>query len=54
MCMTQQGDLSHCVVWPGGQVAQIHPSQNTATKGSKRGQEGMTNEAIFQFRYFLA
>ena len=32
----------------------IDPSHDTAIKGSKRGQEGITNEAIFQFRYFFA
>ena len=32
----------------------IDLSHDTTIKGSKRGQEGMTNEAIFQFRYFFA
>ena len=32
----------------------MDPSHDTAIKGSKRGQEGITNEAIFQFRYFFA
>ena len=32
----------------------IDPSHDAAIKGSKRGQEGITNEAIFQFRYFFS
>ena len=32
----------------------IDPSHDAAIKGSKRGQEGKTNEAMFQFRYFFA
>ena len=36
------------------QIWKMDPSHDTAIKGSKRGQEGITNEAIFQFRYFFA
>ena len=32
----------------------MDPSHDTAIKGSKRGQEGIKNEAIFQFRYLFS
>ena len=36
------------------QAQEIDPSHDAAIKGSKRSQEGITNETIFQFRYFFS